>query len=563
VREKKAYVFGPFKIDATERELARDGAVIPLPPKVIDTLLALLANPGRTLTKAELGDLVWPDTVIELDNALARNISQLRKALAEDGDDSQYIRTVSKLGYRFIGSVVERSLEKPEGRTGLAVLPLRMLSNEPGLDSFCEGMNEVLITNLAKITALRIYQADITELAELARAHNVENAVEGAYFLAGGRARITVRLIRAGTREQLWAESYEGDLRDIMDLQALVAQDVARQIRARVTSWEQQRLTRPQPVNPEAYKAYLEGRFWWNQRTVESLYRSIDCFRLALARDPEHARAYSGLADSYALLGSSPYNARPPKELFPKATEFARKALDLDEDLAEARSSLAFVKLAFDWDAAAAEGEFLVALDLNPGYATARHWHGLSLMALGQFDHALVEFTRAQELDSRSPIIASGIGWCHYFAGRCDRAVEQYLKILRHDPNYVLVIASLGFVCAQGGRSVESIAALEQAVKLAPNNPTVLAALGYAYAMSSGEQEAQHVLHQLSTLSRQQYVPAMSFALIHLGRQENDIALNWLEKAYEERSDYINYVSLDPAFAGLRSDRRFATLRLR
>ena len=562
VKENKAYRFGPFDISTAERQLAREGAVIPLPPKVIDTLLALLANPGRTLTKEELSNLIWPDTVIEVDNALARNISQLRKALGEEGDNGEYIKTVSKLGYRFIGRVVERSLEKPEGRTGLAVFPLRMLSKEPGQDAFCEGMNEVLITNLARIRALRVYQADTRGLADLIRANSVQYAVEGAYFLAGGQARITVRLIQAEAREQLWAESYQGDLRDIMGLQGLAAQDVARQIQVRVTPEERQRLAHAHPVHPEAYKYYLEGRFWWNQRTVESLYRSIDCFRLAIGKEANDARAYAGLADAYALLGSTPYNAGPPKELFPKAAEFARKALDLNPDLAEARTSSAFVRLAFDWDAVGAESEFCTALDLNPGYATARHWHGLSLMALGRLDAALMEFTRAQELDSRSPVIASSIGWCHYYAGRCDRAVEQYKNILQRDPNYVLVIASLGFVCAQAGRPTESMAALEQAAKLAPNNPTILGALGYAYGLSGCEQDTGRVLNQLRALSHQQYVPAMSFALIHIARREFETAFDWLQQACAESSDYITYLNVDPAFAELRSDLRFAALGL-
>ena len=335
-----------------------------------------------------------------------------------------------------------------------------------------------------------------------------------------------------------------------------MARDVAKEVRVRMTPQEQQQLSRTQPVNPEAYQVYLEGRFWWTQRTVESLSRAIDCFQLAVAKDPGEARAYSGLADAHALLGSTPYNARPPKELFPKAAEFARKALELDPELAEARTSLAYVKLAFDWDAAGAEREFRQAIGLNPGYATARHWYGHTLLAMGRLEEAMQEFMRARELDPRSPVIASSIAWCHYNARRYDRAIEEYRKILERDPNYVLVISSLGWVYARASRMKDAIDTLEHAVKLAPNAPAVLGALGYAHALAGDASAARGAIRRLQALCAKQYIPAMLFALVHAGLKETEAAAEWLEKAREERSDYINYLSVDPAFAELSSRAR-------
>jgi len=542
----------------------RQGDVVPLPPKAVDTLLALVANRGRILTKDQLMKLVWPDTFVE-EGGLARNISQLRKVLNETAAGDPFIETIPKRGYRFTAPVREvaagESPAESVERLALAVFPLKDLSSDPAQQPFCEGMNEALITNLAKIGGLRVYQGDANGLSELSSVGGLETAVEGACLLAGERVRITVRLIRAKTREHLWAESYEGDLRDIVELQGHVARDVARHVQVRVTPQEHERLARAQPVDPEAYQAYLEGRFWWNRRTVEALHRAIECFHLATVRDPGDARAYAGLADTHALLGSTPYNARPPQELFPKAADFARRAVEIDSGLAEARTSLAYVKLAFEWDAQEAERDFRAAIDLNPGYATARHWHGHSLMALGRLDEALVEFTRAQELDLHSPVIASSIGWCHYYAGNYDRAIEQYQGILLRDPNYVLVMASLGMVYAQSGRVAASIAMFQRALDVTPDSISVWAALGYAHAISGDAHAARGIIDKLDTYSREHYVPAMLRAVIHTGLKETDVAMQWLQKARDERSDYVNYLHVDPAFSGLRSHAGFPGVR--
>ncbi len=541
----------------------RAGQVVPLFPKAVDTLLILLANQGRILGRDELVKLVWPDTTVE-EGGLSRNISEVRKALGDGADDGQYIETIPRRGYRFIAPVREKATEPSRTnlsqRYGLAVLPLKMLSSDPAQEPFCEGMNEALITDLAKISALRVYQGTARGYSELADSGKVEAAVEGACLLTGRHVRITVRLVEARTGEHIWAQTYEDELQDIVELQGRVARDVARHVRVRVTPEEDQQLAAAQPVNPEAYQAYLEGRFWWNRRTEEGFRLAIESFELAIAKDPRDARAYAGLADTYSLIGSTPYSAPSPKDVFPKAAQLARKALELDSSLADAHASLAFVKLAFERDTAGAEREFQRAILLNPGYANAHHWYGHNLMAMGRLEEALAAKTRAQELDSRSLVIPSGIAWCHYYAGDYDRAILQCRNTLVRDPAFVLAICVLGLSYAQSGRTEEAIAAFQKPLSLAPENPAVLIGMSYSYARSGNVKEAHAQLAKLTARAAERFVPGTLFAIVYAGLQESDAAFHWLEKAREERSDYLNYVGIDPAFAGLRSDPRFASL---
>ncbi|MSV34784.1 MAG: tetratricopeptide repeat protein [Bryobacterales bacterium] len=396
VPEKKAYQFGPYAIDTQERRLKRGGVDVPLAPKAVDTLLVLLARPGRILQREEMIEVIWPDTKVE-GGGLDQNIAHLRRALGDEAKDGQYIETIYRLGYRFVAPVLESKVENYAQRTGLAILPLKMLSNDPAQEPFCEGMNEALITSLAEIRALRVYQAADDGVGTLTHLGMVDLALKGACLLIGSAVRITIRVVRTGNGEHVWAKVYEEEIRDIVELQGRVARDVATQIQVQVTPEESQRLARTQVVNPEAYQAYLEGRFWWNRRTVAGLTRSIDHFNLAITKDPKDGRGYAGLADTYIVLASTPYNAQPPKDLFPKAAKFAERALEIDGGLAEARVSRAFIKLQFEWDAPGAEREFRQAIELNPGYATARHWHAHALIALGRLDEALDWLEKARE----------------------------------------------------------------------------------------------------------------------------------------------------------------------
>jgi tetratricopeptide (TPR) repeat protein len=378
--------------------------------------------------------------------------------------------------------------------------------------------------------------------------------------LTGERVRVTARLVRARTGEIIWADSYEKELQDTVELQRGVAVAVVHGVQAEMTPQESQRLARVQPVNPEAYRAYVKGRFWWNKRTDEGFRQAIANFNAAIEKDPKFAPAYSGMADTYALLGSTPYNWRPPRDLFPQAAELARKALELDSSLAEAHTSLAFVKLCYDWDAPGADREFQLAIKSNPGYATARHWHSHNLLAMGRLDDALAEMTRALELDPLSLPIGAGVGWCHYYARAYDKAIEQYRKTIEMDKSYVLLHSTLGLAYDVKGSRREAISEFTTAVNLAPANAPVRAGLGHAYAVAGRTREAREQLDRLKAQSAKEYVPPVLFAFLYTGLGDKETAFEWLRKACEERSDYMMYLKVDPAFDQLRSDARFAPL---
>ena len=438
----------------------------------------------------------------------------------------------------------------------IAVFPIRSLSNGPPQDALSEGMTEALITNLAKISALKVYQANPKD----SRKRTVQTLLEGGVFRSGDRIRVTVRLVRASSGQQLWAESYEGQFRDVIEMQGKIAREVADAVRVRVTPLEHRQLVGSKPVNPEAYDAYLQGRFWFNRRTAEGFERAIENFKIAIAKDPRDARSYAGLADVYCLLGSTPYDVRPPRQFFPQALEWAQQAVAMDDLQAEAHASLAMVKLTYELDAAGAEREFKRALELNEGYATAHHWYAHNLLALGRIDAAQLEFARAQELDPFSPVIAWGVGWGRYFARDNDAAIEQYRRTLgQMDPNYVPLHCSMGLAYSQKGLHQQAEAEARRAVELMPTAPYTHAALGSAFALGGRKKEAHAELDKLAQLARTNYVGPMMFAFVYTSLGETDAALQWLDKACQDSSDYIVYLKTDPVFSRLGSDPRIPT----
>lgn len=612
--EKHLYEFGPYRIDTVERLLLRDGETIPLTPKAADTLLALVANPSRVLDKDELMRIVWPDTFVE-EGALARNISALRKALGDDIEGSQYIETIPKRGYRFVAPVKDISAltqMQPDGDTqtsprnrmrwaagliavallilaagltysrfihpsqtapvniaSLAVLPLDNPSNDAAQEYFADGMTEELINSLAKIEALRVISRTSAmtykgvknkPLPRIARELNVDAIVEGSVLQSGNRVRITVQLFEGKTERQLWAQNYEQDLRDVLALQGEVASAIAREIRIQVSPKERQRLAQSRRVNPEAYLAYSYGRYCWNKRTPEDFQRGLEYFQRAIAKDPSYAPAYAGLADAYALLGSIGSDVRPPNEVMPKAKQAALEAVKLDDNLAEGHTSQAYVRLSYDWDLAAAEHEFKRAIDLNPGYATAHHWYAHYFLTKAQPEQALTEVKRAQVLDPLSFSINVGLGWCLYHARRYDEAIEQYRSTLAIDPNFSLAHCTLGMACVQKQLYAEALAEFNKALTLPGSRSFALANIARTYALSGKPAEARQVLRELENSASHQYVPAMYIAAIYAALGEGDRSIRWIQKAYEERSDYMVYLRTEPSVDRFRSDPRFQYL---
>jgi serine/threonine protein kinase/tetratricopeptide (TPR) repeat protein len=465
-----------------------------------------------------------------------------------------------------------RSRRATRGRIqAVAVLPLADLSEHLERDYFADGMTEALITDLAKISALRVisrtsvmqYKGVQRPLPQIARELNVDAVVEGSVLRSGNRVRITAQLIHAATDQHLWAESYERDLRDVLSLQSEVARAIAKEIQVKLTPQDQARLVSARAVDPEAYQLYLKGRFYWNKRTESSLKKSIAHFHQAIDLDPNYTLAYAGIADCYSLLGWDLFGALPPKEALPIAKAAANKALEIDDSLAEAHSSLAWTKLVFDWDWSGAENEFNRAIELNPGYAVAHHFYAECLAGMGRYNEALVEIRRAQELDPLSLIINSVVGWILYFGRQYDQAIAQFQRAIELDPNFWVAHWTLGRAYEGKEAFAEAVAEIQKAIELSAGSPLSLAALGHAYAVSGKRAEAQKVLDGLNESSEQRYVSPFGIAAIYAGLGEIDQAFQWLENAYQERSGWLIWLRADPVSDPLRSDPRFQDLMRR
>jgi TolB-like protein/DNA-binding winged helix-turn-helix (wHTH) protein/Flp pilus assembly protein TadD len=448
----------------------------------------------------------------------------------------------------------------------LAVLPLESLSNDASQDYFADGMTDELISDLGQLSALRVisrtsvmgYKHAHKPLPQIARELNVDAIVEGTVLRSGDRVRITAQLIDATADKHLWSQSYEGELKDTLALQNQVARAIADQIRIKLNPQEQAALKIARVVNPEAYESYLKGRYFWNKRTPDSLKVALAYFNQAIDEDPNYAQAYSGLADTYALLGDWQYAVMTSKEAFPRAKAAAIKALELDSTLSEAHNSLAFCFDAFDWDLDSAGKEFQRSIELNPGYATAHHWYAWHLSLLGRFDEALEEMRKAKNLDPLSLIINADLAELLVIAHFYDESIIQSRATIAMDPNFALAHNQLAQAYLQKHMNVEAIAELQKAVELSGGSPTCVANLARAYAASGKTSEAVKLLGDLKNHSNRGYSDASEVAVVYAALGDKDQAMHWLEIGYEER--FNPGVLLRPGFDPLRSDQRFQDL---
>jgi TolB-like protein/DNA-binding winged helix-turn-helix (wHTH) protein/Flp pilus assembly protein TadD len=448
----------------------------------------------------------------------------------------------------------------------LAVLPFESLSRDGSQDYFADGMTDELISDLGQIGALRVisrtsvmaYRHAGKPLPQIARELNVDAVVEGAVLRSGDEVRITAQLIEASADTHLWSQSYEGKLRDTLALQNKVAKAIAEHIRIRLNPQEQAALTNARVVNPEAYVSYLKGRYFWNKRTADSLKVALAYFNQAIEEDPTYARAYSGLADTYALLGDWQYAVMTPKEALPKAKAAAIKALELDGALGEAHNSLAFCLDGFDWDSESAGNEFRKAIELNPGYATAHHWYAWHLALSRRYDEAIAEMRKAENLDPLSLVINADLAELLALAHSYDESIRQSRKTIEMDPNFALAHNHLGQAYIQKQMNDEAVVELQTAVRLSGGSPTCIANLGRAYVASGKRSEAVRLLTDLEKRSRVGYSHAPEIAVIFAALGDSDQAMSWLEKGYGER--FNPGVLLRPGFDSLRSDPRFEDL---
>ena len=479
----------------------------------------------------------------------------------------QLVRPRSTITPRQDASAARTEAATVTPNKSIAVLPFNNLSRDPDNAYFCEGVQDEILTRLAKVADLKVISRTSTQhfksapdnLPQIAKQLGVAHILEGSVQKANDHVRVNVQLINALTDVHLWADTYDRKLTDIFAVESEIAKTIAETLQARLTGSEKSSIAKTPTVNPEAYELYLKGRFFWNKRTGADLRKSIEYFNQAIAKDPNFALAYVGLADSYLLL--QPYGAASPSESFPQAGAAARKALELDDTLAEAHTSLGQFLLFYDLDFAGSTREFGRALALDPNYATAHHWYGGGpLLALGQFDRAITEGKRAVELDPLSLINNADLGWIYFDARRYNEAEGQARKTLEMDSRFYLAHYYLGEVLQFKGQLTEAIAEYKKAAEL-NDDPFVLALLGQAHAKLGQRDEALKTLGQLQQLATRRYVTSYSFALVHIALGEKDKAIDWLERAYRDRAGPdIALIKVDPFFDDLRGDPRFEAL---
>jgi len=453
--------------------------------------------------------------------------------------------------------------------TSLVVLPLENLSGDKDQDYFADGMTDELIANLAKIRSVHVisrstamtYKGTRKPLSEIARELNVDAVVEGTVMRVGSRVRITAELVQVSTDHHLWADTYESQMGDVLALQNRVSAAIVNEIRINLTPEERERLAKTPAVAPEAYENYLKGLYYWNKRSDENLTRAIGYFERATQLDPNYALAYAGLSDCYAIISAEIFGTMPASEAAPKARAAAVRALELDPTLAEAQTSLATEKFNYEWDWSGAAQGFERAIGLNPSYATAYQRYSLYLIAMGRAQDSFAQIQKARELDPLSLSINFSLGWRLYMARQYDAAITQLKDTLEMDPSYELPHLVAGQAYEQKGNYALAIPELRKAVELSRGTPLMVSALAHAYARSGNRAEAERLLAQLQAKSMNQYVSPYYFAIVCVGLGRTEEALDWLEKAFGDRSNGLVFLKVEPELDDLRSNSRFIALQ--
>ena len=451
----------------------------------------------------------------------------------------------------------------------LIVLPIENLSGDKDQEYFADGMTDDLIANLAKIRSLRVisrstamaYKGTRKPLSQIASELNVDAVFEGTVLRVGNRVRITAELVQVSTDRHLWAETYESQMGDILALQNRVSSAIVNEIRINLTPEDQERLARNPAVAPEGYENYLKGRYYWNKRSDENLTRAIGYFEQATHQDPQYALAYAGLSDCYAIISAEIFGTMPAADAAPKAKAAALRALEIDPTLSEAETSLATVKFNYDWDWSGAAAGFAKSIQDNPSYATAYQRYSLYLMAMGRAEDSVGQIDKARELDPLSISINFSLGWRFYMARQYDRAIQQLRNTLEMDPSYELPHLVLGLSYAQKGDFGLAIPELRKAVELSHGTALMTSALANVYARSGNKAEAERLLGDLISESKRQYVSPYYFAVVYVGLGKPEEAINWLEKAFADRSNGLVFLKVEPELDSLRSNPRFVALQ--
>ncbi len=448
----------------------------------------------------------------------------------------------------------------------LAVLPFTNADKNPGAAYLSDGITESVINSLMQLPRLRViprtsvfeYKGGQDPL-EAGREFDVRAVLTGHVSQVGNRLVVQAELTDVRRRSQLWGKRFQEGLSDAFAVQERIAEEILKSLRLKLSGEEEDRFGKRHTQDAVAYNLYLKGRHHWNNRTEVDIEKSIGFFEQAIARDPAYAVAYAGLADSY-LLGAF-YGWRPPKEVLPKMRAAAVRALELDDSLAEAHTTLADIQYLFEWDWPAAERGFRRAIELRPNYPTAHQWYANYLAVLRRTEEACAEIRRAEELDPLNPVIAMDVGFtCSYAAGDYGKAIEQYRRVLELHPTFGLTYFYIGLAHVGRNDFDEAFPVLEAVKRLGPEEPDAIALLGYASALAGRRGEAEKALEELKALAKRKYVSAIPFAWVYMGLGDKDRTFEWLEKAYEEQAGRLVYLKVLRAFDPLRSDPRFEDL---
>jgi TolB-like protein/DNA-binding winged helix-turn-helix (wHTH) protein/Flp pilus assembly protein TadD len=604
--------FGVFQLDLNARELHKAGIKIKLQEQPFRVLALLAEHAGQVVTREELQKKVWPtDVYVAFDQGLNNAIKKVRDALGDSADSPRFVETLARHGYRFIAPVTaapasaeplppsppqlhrgSRALRKPAligsaaacvltalaywawhgsamrvrpapERVILAVLPFDNLSRDPDQEFFSDGLTEEMITQLGKLNPARLlviargsvakYKGSSLPASQIGQELHADYLVQGSVRRAADRVRITVQLIQARDQTDLWAESYDRELKDILVLQDSVTRTIANQIHVTLAPGEQTQLASRVRLDPDAHEAYLKGRYYWNKRTAAGMEKAAIYFQQAISKDPAYGAAYSGLADSNS--GLAWHGFASPAETLPMAKAAALKAIEIDPQSAEAHASLGLV-LHHEWSSEA-EREFRRALQLDPSYANAHHWFGDYLSVRGRHDQALLEARQALGLEPLNLMIGTWVGLRYYLARQYDRAIEQGQSTVELDPSFAAAHLILGEAYVQAGRSDRGLAELQSAVSLSGSNPLYLAQVGVAYASAGRKTDALQIIAQLQATASNRYVSPYGLAQIYAALDDKEQTYRWLQAAYHDHAVWMTYLGVDPVFDRLRSDQRF------
>jgi TolB-like protein/DNA-binding winged helix-turn-helix (wHTH) protein/predicted Zn-dependent protease len=616
------YEFGPFRLDPSERVLHRDGRLLSVPPKDIETLILLVQRHGHIVEKEELLEKVWAGVFVEEGN-LARRISNLRSLLGDLGEESAFIETIPRRGYRFVAKVneireeserespstgVDTAVPRPtvrpsrrwmvwaalpaacilifvvllawrhfsaagaraSSRVMLVVLPVQNLSGNPDRDILSDGLTEELIAQLGRMNPQRLgviartssmaYKNSTKRIDEIAKDLAANYVLEASLRESGSKLRVTAQLIRTSDQSHLWARDYDRTLRDVVALDDDISRAIAQEIKLQLTPEANARLARSQLRDPEARELYLQGRYFWNLRSREGLEKGLDFFEKAAAKDPGSALAYAGIADTYNMLLF--YGYAPGAVSVMRAKEAAQKAVELDDTLAEGHAALGYVNFMWIWDWPEAERQFHRAAEINFNYASGHQWYALYLSAMGRPREAIEEIQVAQKLDPASRIVNTAVGYIHYYGRNYDEAERACKAVLAQDPNFMVAHAVLGLAYEQKRVYPEAIAELQRALELSGGGlAAYIGFLGHAYAVSGNRDEAQHAIDRLDDLAKRlPFLGHSSKALIYAGLGDKEKAIEFLQAARNQNDANLIWMKVQPQFDLVRSDPRFQRL---